>query len=115
MHAVQDGRRTLNFDGDLIAEASSWVEGKPRWTELKLYRTTGGNYVLSRCGASALKGETNRERAEVCERPGGVVDLLYQKDDEGTWYLTVVARELLEAASLVDPLFSEATRVEMVD
>ncbi len=54
MFSVKDGRRTLTFDGDLLAESTSQRRGGARWVEFKLYRTDGGKYVLSRIGQSLV-------------------------------------------------------------
>lgn len=53
-HIVKDGVRSLEFNGDLIAESSSKSRGKPRWVEFKLYRTESDIYVISRVGVSNL-------------------------------------------------------------
>lgn len=50
--SVKDGVRTLKFDGIKLSESSSRYPGKPRWVEFELYRTTKGQYVVSRIGFS---------------------------------------------------------------
>lgn len=50
--SVKDGVRTLRFDGIKLSESSSRYPGKPRWVEFELYRTTKGQYVVSRIGFS---------------------------------------------------------------
>jgi hypothetical protein len=52
MYEVRDGVRTLKFNGSKLGEASSWRTGSPRWIEFELYKTDGGQYVLSRVGVS---------------------------------------------------------------
>ena len=54
MHEVKDGNRTLQFNGKLLAESSSWRRGSYRWIEFKLYKTDNGSYILSRIGASLI-------------------------------------------------------------
>lgn len=54
MHKVRDGNRTLEFDGKLLSESSSRKPDSLRWVEFKLYRTTSGNYIISRIGHSTL-------------------------------------------------------------
>lgn len=54
MHEVKDGSRTLQFNGKLLAESSSWRRGSYRWIEFKLYKTDNGSYVLSRVGVSLI-------------------------------------------------------------
>lgn len=52
--AVQDGFRRITFDGDLLARASSKRPGVWRWTDLALYRTQAGTYILEKIGASRV-------------------------------------------------------------
>lgn len=51
---VKDGPRTLQFNGKLLGESSSWRRGSTRWIEFSLYRTENGSYVLSRIGVSLV-------------------------------------------------------------
>ncbi len=53
-YQVKDGARTLQFDGTLLAESTSWRYGSTRWIEFKLYRTASGSYILSRVGVSVI-------------------------------------------------------------
>lgn len=52
-YRVQDGSRVLTFDGRLLGSASS-KRSAPRWSELKLYRTAAGTYVLEKIGRSTV-------------------------------------------------------------
>lgn len=54
MFEVKDGSRTLQFNGVLLAESSSWRRDSSRWIEFKLYRTESGSYILSRVGVSII-------------------------------------------------------------
>lgn len=51
---VQDGFRRITFDGDLLAKASSERPQPRRWTDLALYRTAGGTYILEKVGSSRV-------------------------------------------------------------
>ncbi len=51
---VKDGSRTLQFNGRLLGESSSWRRGSTRWIEFQLYRTDNGSYILSRVGVSLV-------------------------------------------------------------
>ena len=54
-HRVRDGRtRVIEFEGDLLAEVSSRRARGPRWTELRLFRTDAGSYVLEKVGVSVV-------------------------------------------------------------
>jgi hypothetical protein len=54
MISVKDGARTLQFNGVLLGQSSSWRRGSTRWIEFKIYRTDSGVYVLSRVGVSLV-------------------------------------------------------------
>ena len=54
MYEVKDGSRTLQFNGRLLSESSSWRRGSTRWIEFALYRTDNGSYILSRIGVSLV-------------------------------------------------------------
>lgn len=49
---VRDGHRLLTFDGQLLASVSSRDGDKDRWTEMRVYRTNGGSYILEKVGRS---------------------------------------------------------------
>ena len=85
----RDGKKPLQFSGELLAEVST-QHLKPRWTELRLYRTTrstldgypvevvgcytpeAGSWVAEQVGRSKVHGETDRRRAWVCQSPDQV-------------------------------------------
>ena len=52
MYEVKDGSRTLQFNGKILGESSSWRRGSTRWIEFKLFKTENGSYILSRIGVS---------------------------------------------------------------
>jgi hypothetical protein len=54
MHEVKDGSRTLQFNGRLLGESTSWRRGSTRWIEFKLFKTENGSYILSRVGVSLI-------------------------------------------------------------
>jgi len=54
MYEVKDNKRTIKFDGVLLAFSTSFRHGVKRWIEFGLYRTVGGSYVLSRVGETHL-------------------------------------------------------------
>lgn len=54
MYEVKDGSRTLQFNGRLLGESTSWRRGSTRWIEFKLFKTENGSYVLSRVGVSIV-------------------------------------------------------------
>ncbi|HEY9377230.1 MAG TPA: hypothetical protein VIQ02_09075 [Jiangellaceae bacterium] len=53
--SVQDGAtRKIEFDGQMLGEVSSRRSGAPRWTELRLYRSDSGIFVLEKVGRSVV-------------------------------------------------------------
>ncbi len=54
MFEVKDSARTLQFNGRLLSESSSWRRGSTRWIEFELYKTENGSYILSRVGVSVI-------------------------------------------------------------
>lgn len=160
---VKDGRRTLQFDGELLAEASSDDGRAQRWIDIKVYKTDQGKFVVSKIGRSTVyhgqghpcsSGVVTRvrditipERENLSEcrrcRPGdvvtdgllqqgsvtmeqdrhsahvvttaeGLVAQMHNSDENGTVYLTNVAKHALELASEKDPAISQAFLVQRV-
>lgn len=69
MFEVRKGEQLLRFDGELLAESTSFIKNvnDKRWVEFKLYRTEKGNYVVSRVGMSMYFHQKN---CPVVERNG---------------------------------------------
>jgi hypothetical protein len=67
MYEVKDNKRTLKFDGVLLAFSTSFRPGVKRWIEFQLFRTLGGSYVLARVGETHLYHDPN---CAVAERNG---------------------------------------------
>jgi hypothetical protein len=54
-HKARDGARLITFDGDLLAKVTSRRDSDAtRWTEMSLYRTDAGTYILEKVGRSVL-------------------------------------------------------------
>ncbi len=50
---VRDGSRLITFDGQLLASISSRESpDKDRWTQMAVYKTQGGSYILEKVGRS---------------------------------------------------------------
>lgn len=65
MFQVFDGDRVFQFDGALLAHASSYRADSNRWVEFDIYRTAAGSYVVARVGYSVLY---HREGCQVVRR-----------------------------------------------
>ena len=104
-YQVRDGVRLVSFDGVKLAEVSSQRSTSPRWTELTLYRTDTGRYVLSKIGRTvvlhmpgcpSIIGNLNRF---VDDHPG-------EDPDEAPWEPHVC----VAADADIDELLVEETR-----
>lgn len=105
---TRDGKPPLRFKGHEIAGASNHShEGsrQNRWTELALYQTAGGKYVIERTNRTCWQGESDRCAAEALGTAAEVIDWL-RDDNDGE--LGGVSQELLERAVKVDSNFAAA-------
>lgn len=155
MIKVKDGRRTLEFEGHLLSQSSSWRPGSPRWVEFEIYKTLSGMYVVSRVGVSAtyhaptcyivskynlvesrpselragsspcelcnpteelpyVFPEQDRHWAQSFQDAEGVIEALYQYNESGVRYLTLVSRQAIERAAQKDDTMDVAYRIERV-
>ena len=112
---LPQGDRTLRIEGAFLAHASSRQGEAPRWTELALYRTDSGRYVLAGVGKSAVAGEVDRPWVKVADGPEGAVDFLYMRDDAGVRYMTRAAKAVAAEAAVADADFGSAWNVEVLD
>lgn len=53
-YVVRNGVQELEFEGDLLSLASTERDDSVRWTEIKIYKTQGGNYVVQTLGVSVV-------------------------------------------------------------
>lgn len=115
----RDGQRNLTFQGELIAEAHGrWQNGREqnRWTDLTLYKTAGGKYVLQNEYNTQWQGEANSDDAWVLATAQEVYDKLTEDaiEHDSEQPLGRLDKELLEDAAKADPAFA-ALLVEAVD
>lgn len=100
----------LQFDGDLLAEASTEASGGDRWQEVRIYRTSSDQWVVERAGHSRIPGEVKRSRVWVCPSVADVrrAVLSKQQDNPDRLYITDVVYEALSAAVELDHRLDEA-------
>lgn len=67
MYEIQDGLRTIRFEGELLSSSTSKTKKSPRWVEFRLYKTKGGSYILSRTGMSLT---FHHSACKIVERNG---------------------------------------------
>jgi hypothetical protein len=113
-YEVFDQDRCLRFTGVLLGEASSQRPGKPRWTEVQIFKTQADQYVVHRVGRSSLPNEVDWHSSNVAEDPRGAVEFLHQVDELGSRYMTYVDRTAADRASEVDEDFAQAYKVQEV-
>ena len=80
VHLVtRDGEADLRFTGVKLAHESSRKPDGPsnsRWTEITLYRTDSGKYVVERVAISVWEGENDKLEGFVCDDHQAVIDVL---------------------------------------
>jgi hypothetical protein len=76
-YRVHDQFNVLEFEGMLIGEATTETKDAPRWTEIRIYKTTGGNYIVERVGVSLVY---HRVDATCASGLGRVVGDLIEND-----------------------------------
>jgi hypothetical protein len=129
---VKDHDRTFVFNGVCLGRATSQTETKKRWTEMAIYRTDAGTYIISGIGQTRVKAgdkvwdedekrevtapadETPRAWAHVCESAEGAIQRLYLYDGDDVRYMTRVARTALLEAIELDDMLKSAFLIEEV-
>ena len=103
---TRDGDRDLEFAGVELGAGSFGTGGTSgfardwtRGTNVTIYRTAGGRYVVGVKQWSAWEGEGDVHRAAVCETPADVLAWLIE--DAGG-QLGHASKEALEAAAAED-------------
>lgn len=103
----------LTFEGELLAEESSFEEGNDYWTEVRIYRTSTGRYVAEQKGKSA-KGEPDRGTVRVVAHADQLRKALMRHNKQRqVEYLTDLAFNALVDAAEKDPAI-KATLTEEV-
>jgi hypothetical protein len=114
-YELPDGERHIRFKGVKLGHSSSQSNGKERWSEISIFRTEGGSYVVAGVGRTTLPNETDRHWAQVCERPQGVIERLYMLDHDSSRYLPRTSLQALNQARDRDPALNDAFLVQTVD
>jgi hypothetical protein len=96
---IPDDDRVVHFFGRLLGYASSEEPNKTRWSEIAVYETREGNFVVAGVGVSTVDNEVNWHWAQVCSEAQCVVERLRLNDDDGGWYIPRTSRRALQLAS----------------
>lgn len=102
--------RAVEFRGELLGSASSQRPGKDRWSEISIYRTAAGQYVISGVGRTQVPGEVDRVWAKVSGTPEGVIETLHMYDSDEVRYLPWTNKSALLEAARNDPTLQRAMR-----
>ena len=112
----RDGNKDLAFTGVKIGSGSDHEHQGPqnsRWSEIDIYRTDSGKYVVSQVFRTQWQGEENSHRADVCESAAAVLELLSWEDEDGNSGISNMAKEALEAAAENDTALEGITLEEV--
>lgn len=94
----------FRFDGYELGYASSQQDDrpKPRWMELRIFKTKAGSYVLEIIGQTSLPNEVVKSRAHVYVTASELIDAMHTEERDrstgaktGVKYLTYTARDAL--------------------
>jgi hypothetical protein len=108
----RSGALDLEFDGELLADVSSRLDKQPRWTTVRIYRTSTGRYVTEVLGQSEIRGERERREVHVVDNAPDVIKALHRKSEDGTRsYLTKTALDALDEAATKEPSLRPAERI----
>lgn len=102
---ARDGEPALGFDGTILAHISSERAAKQRWTELTIYKTIGGQYVVQTVAASTRPGEMYWRSARAYVTAEEVVGGMRDRRKQA---LSKLALDLLESAAVDDDALNEA-------
>tara|TARA_R100000734_G_C3311968_1_gene102901 strand:- start:796 stop:1122 length:327 start_codon:yes stop_codon:yes gene_type:complete len=88
--------RDITFTGELVAESIStdfpgFRKSQDRWTELRLYKTVGGNFICESVGKSRLPNEVDLSKIKVAESEVEVIEFFRE---------SYLSRDLYEQAGI---------------
>ena len=93
-HTARDGRRVITFQGELVASASSAnPQSHGRWTELRVYRSKGGSWIVEKVGRSTVVHVPECTRVKTEKLPRFQDAHTGQDPDDGYTYCECVGDE----------------------
>src|SRR5437868_3049073 len=95
------GDPAISFEAELIGSASSRDSGKTRWSELQIYRTGSGAYVVTGVGRSTVDEERDLHWIRVSRTAKDALKSLIRRGKGGP-YLTNVALDAIDEAANTD-------------
>lgn len=107
-YRVRDGDKELEFEGWQLGHSSSQRTDKQRWSEIFIYRTVEGSYLVVGVGRSLVEKEQDRWWAAVLSNPDKVIERLHLKGEGGVRRLPFNNREALLQACRFDAALANA-------
>lgn len=101
----QSGEPALEFDGVILARASSEASYKRYWTELGLFKTEAGRYIVEIVGNTRVPGKLVVRAAAVCQTEHEMIEHLRRRDSAS---FSLLALTLLERAAVQDQAIADA-------
>jgi hypothetical protein len=106
----------LVFEGELLADESTYERGIQRWQEVRIYRTDSDRWVVERTGKSIVPNEVDRPNVTVCDTPADVrAAMTFQHKHKGQdrSYVTDVCYGAMQSAAEKDHRLDEALVVRV--
>ena len=100
----RDGLPPISFTGEKIGAGSTRGHNTTRWTNVDIFRTQGGRYIVSVSRLTQWEGESDHRQASSLASPAEVIEHLKEGLDE----LGSASQEAVERAVKEDPLFAAA-------
>lgn len=97
----QTGQEALEFDGQLLSRVSSETSFKKYWTELAIYITVAGTYIVEVVGGARNPDDITFRLGHVCAAPEDVFKVLRSRN-KGATGPSQLALTLLEKVAEID-------------
>jgi hypothetical protein len=108
------GNVDLEFHGQLLANETSFEEGKNRWTEVRIYSTESGKWITEVVGCSTVEGEINRPKVLICHTPQEVVEgMRAWSHEKQMHFFSNIVLDALDAAAHADPRLASVVREQV--
>jgi hypothetical protein len=107
IRVTRDGERDLSFNGVELANVEDRIlsngRDQNRWTEMHLFKTAAGKYVLARVRRTIWQGEEDHYSGSVFNKPDELPALFEGEDG----ILTDLVKELVHDAAEQDEVFKD--------
>lgn len=98
----------LEFAGTILADLTTREdESQTHWTELRLFKTDSGKYVVESVGCTTVPGQHPLIKVDVCD-DARAVRFALTRHDKGRKYMTDLALEAIDVAAQIEPALKDA-------